>query len=62
MNQIETKVLVAIIGVLGSFSCWFMKDISENTRELNIKVATVIEKNSSIEKRVEILENKKGRY
>lgn len=58
MNHIETKVLTMIIGVLGSFSVWFMKDISANTRELNYKVATVIEKNSSLESRVIRLENR----
>lgn len=56
MNHIETKVLTAVIGIIGSFSLWFMKDISTNMRDLNIKVATVIEKNSYTEKRVEKLE------
>ena len=56
MNHIETKVLTAVIGLIGSFSVWFMKDISTNTRELNIKVATLIEKNSSFEKRVDRIE------
>jgi hypothetical protein len=56
MNHIETKVLTAVIGIIGSFALWFMKDISTNMRDLNIKVATVIEKNSYTEKRVEKLE------
>jgi outer membrane murein-binding lipoprotein Lpp len=58
MNHIETKVLTAVIGILGSMSVWFMSDISSNMRELNSKVAVVFEKNSSLEKRVERVEFK----
>ena len=57
MNHIETKVLISVIGLLGSFSVWFMKDISENTKELNIIVAMIIEKNVSLESRVTRIEN-----
>lgn len=56
MNHIESKVLTAIIGVLGSFSVVFMKDISLNMKELNIKVTQALERYISLEQRVTRLE------
>lgn len=53
MNHIESKVLTAVIGILGSMSVWFMSDISTNMRELNSKVAISFERNLNLEKRVE---------
>jgi hypothetical protein len=57
MNRIETKVLTSVIGLLGTVSIWFMKDISSNMKQLNVNVATVIERNNSLEKRVDKIEN-----
>ena len=57
MNHIETKVLISVIGLLGSFSVLFMKDISENIRELNVKVDIVLEENISLVSRVNRIEN-----
>jgi len=58
VNRIETKVLTAIIGVIGTVTTLLIKDISSNIRELNVNVSTVIERTVSHEKRIERIEKK----
>jgi len=56
MNRIETKVLTAIIAVIGSVTTLLVNDISKNLKELNQSVSTVLERTSGHEKRIEKLE------
>jgi len=58
VNRIETKVLTAIIGVIGTVTTLLIKDISTNIRDLNVNVSTVVERTSSHEKRIERIEKR----
>lgn len=54
----EFKLLDVILGIGVMVGSYYAKSINENLANLNIKVATIIEKTNSHDKQLEKLNNK----
>ena len=58
MNRIESRVLIAVITIIGTVTTTVVKDINKNIQDLNSNVATIVERTLAHEKRIEKLETK----